>query len=406
MFGSLKATSGDNYRFSNNYVDLPVGMRKGKTWRQRLIPETIVGKVALAFMSLQALITLVLEIVITVFHIQQMSNAGNTHYSMDGHMVAPNSTNDAKGSYMEQQMRQSESVIVYHYIFMSAQFFLVAMTWDAIMRKNTLQLIGICLLLLLFIAYTYIQSNQHANMNMDDIKHLAETHHVFVHNTIPYEMTLIAITAAGSIFMAAITWELYRDFGWKIYKKLGADLQISRMYRLHQITLTYLKFDAFFFIAFSVQIVILSLKGADSERYIQVTVAIPLSVLMICLAMFAIHKESKPLLILYLLTLVIGFGYLIYKLVDISITERNEKDPYIASRKFLYFFVLVTLALGVISAIYSILCYRYFGRGLIEHRRQHKLGRVAAPVSATDEEARRISLMHRQEMNANRMELD
>ncbi|RKP26282.1 hypothetical protein SYNPS1DRAFT_14401 [Syncephalis pseudoplumigaleata] len=252
---------------------------------------------------------------------------------------------------------------------MSAQIFLIAMTWDAIMRKNTLQLIGVCLFSFLSIAYTFIQSQQHARMSEDDITHLARTHNVFVHNTVPYEMTLIAITAAGSIFIAYITWELYKDFGWKIYKKLGADLQISRMYRLHQITLTFLKFDAFFFIAFSVQIVALALKSEDSERLVQIIVAIPLSVITICLAMFAIHKESKPLLLLFLTTLTIGFGYMVYKLVHITMTFGAGDDPYSASRKFLYFFLTVTMALGIVSAICSVLCYKYFGRGLLEHRK-------------------------------------
>ncbi|KAI8053927.1 hypothetical protein BDF22DRAFT_682119 [Syncephalis plumigaleata] len=393
-FGSLKAASANQYRFSNNYVDLPVGMRKGKTWRQRLVPETRMGKIAVGLAIVQALITLALEIAITAFHLQQSHNANFAHEGYDA-----NGKPIGDGQTMEKLMKQSEAVLVYHYIFMSAQVFLIAMTWDACIHG--------CHAMSYHATPRHIHCAMHT-IDQDDITHLARMHDVFVHNTIPYEMTLIAITAAASIFMIAITWELYRDFGWQIYKKLGADLQISRMYRLHQITLTFLKFDAFFFIAFSVQIVALALKDTDSERYVQIIVAIPLSVLMICLAMFAIHKESKPLLILFMVTLAIGFGYMIYKLVDITVKINSDvtKDPYTASRKFLYFFLSTTMLLGIISAICSVLCYRYFGRGLLEHRRQHKLGRYAAPVNATDEEARRISQMYRQEMQATHVELD
>lgn len=218
--GRAGSTSGMG-NYTAHYVDLPVGMRKGKSWQERLIPESRIARAAVLLAIAQGLIALALEIVITVFHLQQHDNANFTH------RVGMNGMDDG-GITMMRRMNLSISVLVYHYIFMCAQLFYVTMTWDAVLRKNTLQMIGISIFSFVTIAYTYIQSNQHAKMNMNDIEHLAMVHSVFVHNTVPYEMTLIGVVAVGSVAMSALTWELYQEFGWKIYKKLGADLQIIR----------------------------------------------------------------------------------------------------------------------------------------------------------------------------------
>ncbi|RKP09478.1 hypothetical protein THASP1DRAFT_22687 [Thamnocephalis sphaerospora] len=398
MVFSSKRDSALDSRFAGDLSSLPVGTKKGKGLKDRLLPESKIAKWMLAVCALQASATLALEIAITVFHLQQVQNANYTHRIIDG--------KDVGGTYMEARMKESESVIAYHYIFMSAQVFMLGVTWDALMRKNTLQLIGVCTFSCLSIAYAYIQSAQHDRMNMNDIEHLASMHHVFVHNTVAFEMAMIAVVAGGTIFMSALTWELYREFGWQIYKKLGADLQISRMYRLHQMTLTFLKFDAFFLLALPIQLVALSSRQFSGDIWYFNVAAIPFSILLICLVMFSLHKENKPSLILFLIGLLASIGYMIYKLVNIVQTEGREDDPYLASRKFLIFFVVVTLALSVVSFIFCVLCYNYYGRGLLEHRRQHKLGTVAAPVNATEEEIRRISLMSRNNPLTQRVELD
>jgi hypothetical protein len=125
-------------------------------------------------------------------------------------------------------------------------------------------------------------------LSEEDITHLAQVHDTFVHNTKTYEMILIAIVVAGAILMTGLCWKLYHEFGWFIYKKLGADLRIAQMYRRHQIALTLLKFGVFFFIGYSVQLVVLTPSWLNAIYWIQIVFILPLSIIMTGMAMYAV----------------------------------------------------------------------------------------------------------------------
>ncbi|RUP51349.1 hypothetical protein BC936DRAFT_148632 [Jimgerdemannia flammicorona] len=66
----------------------------------------------------------------------------------------------------------------------------------------------------------------------------------------------------------------------KIYKDLGADIEIRRMYQNHLCLLTLLKLDIFFFVGYAIQLITL-MPGGGSNSIIEFTIAIPISVLML-----------------------------------------------------------------------------------------------------------------------------
>ncbi|KAJ2740805.1 hypothetical protein H4S06_006023 [Coemansia sp. BCRC 34490] len=59
-------------------------------------------------------------------------------------------------------------------------------------------------------------------------------------------------------------------------------------------------------------------------------------------------------------------AYFIYKLVRMNVGIDKNDDPYLDSRKYLTFFIVVTLALILVTVYVSIRCYRNFGIGLKE----------------------------------------
>jgi hypothetical protein len=118
-----------------------------------------------------------------------------------------------------------------------------------------------------------------------------------------------------------------------------------------------------------------------------------------------LRNEKKYLTLAFLVLMLAFLAYLVFITVNIVSENseiglifnglREEGDPYPVTRKLLLFFVSAIFVLGLAIFIYGVLCYRSFGKGLLQHRRQHKLGIVAAPTNATEEEAIRISMMDR-----------
>jgi hypothetical protein len=107
------------------------------------------------------------------------------------------------------------------------------------------------------------------------------------------------------------------------------------MYRDHQLFLMLLKLDVFFFVAFSLQLVVLVLDPSDIEFTLTIA-AIPLSVIILMLAVYALHKEKKSWMITFICGLGVGIGYFAFKLFRFY--QPSQAHKYEGSRKFLTFF--------------------------------------------------------------------
>lgn len=77
-------------------------------------------------------------------------------------------------------------------------------------------------------------------------------------STIPINiLTAIIPCVIGVAELAFIVlgWSIWREFGWKVFKLLGADLRIKNIYMHYQIFECLLKFDIFFAVGFSAQVI-------------------------------------------------------------------------------------------------------------------------------------------------------
>ena len=74
----------------------------------------------------------------------------------------------------------------------------------------------------------------------------------------PFLIAVPCVIAFAIILLVFITWKLFDEFGWKIYKVIGASVQMRRRYLIYQIFISLLKFDFFFCI------LIISLPSDDS----------------------------------------------------------------------------------------------------------------------------------------------
>ncbi|KAJ1801762.1 hypothetical protein LPJ56_006377 [Coemansia sp. RSA 2599] len=254
-----------------------------------------------------------------------------------------------------------ESFIVYDVIFIVAQLFLLMLCWEAVAHKNTIQIIAATLFNVMCLIYSLIQYTTFYIRPSSSAGIFQKDNDMRV-----LQITTMVVYSLCSVAFAMLTWELYQLFGWKTYKKLGANLALRRAYKWHQILLTLLKLDIFFFISYSVQLATLVLRVSDPETWVQIGVVIPGSVVFLVLSFWALKVEKRRVMIVVIICLGLSPAYFIYKIVRMNVGIDKNNDPYLDSRKYLTFFIVVTLALILVTVYVSIRCYRNFGIGLKE----------------------------------------
>ncbi|KAI8990930.1 hypothetical protein BDF20DRAFT_10457 [Mycotypha africana] len=253
---------------------------------------------------------------------------------------------------------------VYLMIFIFSQVFQVLIAWDAVRAQNTIQVIAFFLFNLCCFCYALFQFKQIADAldsNDPDLAQLATSLTFLINRLL---IVIAVITGICQLLYIYVGARLYQEFGWKIYKKIGADPEIRNMYRCYQIILTILKIDFFFFLGYSIQYLVLVLRSGDYEFALTI-VAIPLTCLFLLLAVYAIKHESKYLMYLFFLGMCAGIAYFIFKIYRIY--DPSQRDKYKYVNETLTFFASVSLALVVLTIINAFLCYLNFGKGLKPH---------------------------------------
>ncbi|KAH8835418.1 hypothetical protein DL96DRAFT_1574132 [Flagelloscypha sp. PMI_526] len=174
--------------------------------------------------------------------------------------------------------------------------------------------------------------------------------------------TIIPIVISiAEIAYIALGWKIYNEFGWKVYKFLGADRRVKKMYANYQIFLCLVKFDVFFWAAFSVQFIWLVLKKDDWEYYVTCA-ALPLSIILLVEGHLAARHENKWMMAVFMSGCVAAMVYFIYKLARVLIDIKTDLFKFIW--KSLTVFSILAILLLVATFVLSILVLKNFGYGL------------------------------------------
>ncbi|GAA5927718.1 hypothetical protein JCM10213_000875 [Rhodosporidiobolus nylandii] len=247
--------------------------------------------------------------------------------------------------------RDEKSVLpVYLGLFVLAHVFQLVLAIDALVAKNTIQVLALLLFNTLFLVYALVQIHEIRSLvNGAALKVLVWF--------IPGMISLTELTYLATI------WAIYKEFGWQVFKKIGADRRIKKCYAWFQVFLAILKFDGFFFLAFSLQLVFLVPTQTSAERWITVA-ALPVTLVILFIGYYAVKREHKEFFWAFLAGCSAGCAYFVYKLF---IIYKDRSTDYKLVFKSLTVFAALCLAALVWTTTCVCVCYRHFGRGLKYH---------------------------------------
>lgn len=262
------------------------------------------------------------------------------------------------------------AIDTYLSLFIFGFLYQIGLTWDALRLKNTIQILGLCAYNIGLIIYAAVQTDQinqaiallvGGDQNVDgslnsDVR--------------PFLIAVPCVIGLGTILMCFAALKLYQEFAWTIYKHISADLGMRRRYLVYQIYITFLKFDFFFFLSFTVQFLVVVVNIKDVEFGLTVA-ALPVTIILLILAGLWTRREIVLGMIFTILCYFGGLAYFFFKLIrmyDVSSPAGYMRvQTYLPARRGLTTFAVITILLLFATIIIAIICTFNFGKGLKSH---------------------------------------
>ncbi|KAG8832603.1 hypothetical protein FRC20_001517 [Serendipita sp. 405] len=249
---------------------------------------------------------------------------------------------------------QVRRTIVYLALFAFAHVFQLALAIEAVWQQNTLQFIFLIIFNLLFFVYSLIQAMEIRKIGADNQSGIT---------SVPVlTLTIISHVVIGlsEVAFIGLGWQIWKELGWKVYKFLGADRNIKRIYMHYQIFLCLLRFDFFFSIGFSAQLVVFVLGRDDAEYFLTIG-ALPLGVLILIGGHFAARYENKWMMFGFMVGCVCATVYFTFKLFRIY---GVIGEAYANGTHSLTTFAALSLLFLVLTFVWGCIVMHNFGRGL------------------------------------------
>lgn len=290
-------------------------------------------------------------------------------------------------SNIEFQKAQTRTIPTYLTLFIFAHIFLVALCYDALRLKNTIQVIGICIFNLAMLIYAAIQMDQIKDAN-NALAGETYTGKPLRHRDIwpeirPFLITIPCVIALSTVLMGVVCWKLYDEFAWRIYKHISADLRMKKRYLTFQIFIALLKFDFFFFVGFTVQFIVIVasttgfakdpsaiIRGKDYEFYVTIA-ALPVTIAFLATAAWCTRRELRAMMWCVVVIFHAALAYFIFKLV--RMWQPTYEQTYKPARRSLTTFAVITILLICLTIANAIACILNFDKGLKPHITKRKV---------------------------------
>ncbi|KAF2713560.1 hypothetical protein K504DRAFT_140215 [Pleomassaria siparia CBS 279.74] len=269
---------------------------------------------------------------------------------------------------------ETRTIPTYLAVFMFAFIYQIVLVYDALRLKNTIQIIGLVLYNVGILIYAAIQFDQIS----DAVAQLKSTDQIepqFWSKIRPMLVALPIMMAVMTVIFAFIAWKLYDEFAWTIYKHISADLRLKRRYLTYQVYIALLKFDFFFFLAFTVQFLVVVEKTGLAER-ILTAAALVITFFLLFLAAFWVRRESIAGMIVVIVVYFIALAYFLFKLIRMYVAGLARQEDYKPARKSLTSFAVLTILLLLATIVVACQCTHNFNKGLKPHVSNKSVGDV------------------------------
>ncbi|KAG0001312.1 hypothetical protein BGZ79_004824 [Entomortierella chlamydospora] len=327
---------------------------KARLTKLFIFPCSVYGKALIGVIGIEALLVIIMQIVIVAKYFQALKTTPV--------YTTPNS--DPIDPYLDPN-NQSRSIPAYLIVFVFAQLFQLVLVWDAVRAQNTIEMIAIVIFNLCCFAYSVFEVSQIKSSLTMSVQFLKPewTSDALANSINPYLFVVAVVLGLTQCIVTWLAYQLFQEFGWKIYKKIGADPNMKRMYRAYQIYLVLIKVDLFFFVGFSIQFVYLTLtrRSGDPEYYLTIIV-LPLTMPILYSAVYAVRHESRRWMTSFIVAMLCGVAYFVFKVVRMYVGDKV--DNYKGINRFLTLFATLCLVTILATIANAAVCFRNFGKGL------------------------------------------
>jgi len=262
---------------------------------------------------------------------------------------------------------ETRTIPTYLAVFMFGYIYELILVYDALRMKNTIQVIGIVLYNAGILLYAGIQFDQlrDAIHTLMDLRFIVEDLDMW-EKLKPMLIALPILMGFFTVLFAFIAWKLYEEFAWTIYKHISADLRMKRRYLNYQIYIALLKFDFFFFLAFTIQFLVVVDNTKPVEQGLTAA-ALAITFVLLFLAAWWVRRESVLGMIVIIIVYFCALAYFLFKLVRMYAADGERLKDYRPARKSLTSFAVLTILLVIVTIVVACICTHNFNKGLKPH---------------------------------------